>query len=138
MKLWIILIFLLVLMVGCSQQIPPVDIPLNSSDPIIQEYKTDPNCPANQTGKYNFDGAQFHLADCKPFPTDLGKICSRDDDCEFNCITTDEDLIALGCPKASCPINPIMCTGIRGRCATYGKAFRSIPEENTVSVFCDE
>ncbi len=95
-------------------------------------------CPEGYTGRYEFDGTESHLIDCKPLPSDFGKICSDGTECEYDCLTTDADLIALECPKASCGKDFLQCKNIRGTCGAYGQSFRSINKEGQVNTFCPE
>lgn len=125
---------------GCDNVLPPTNENGNGDEyvPTQQVYEEDENCPEGQTGMYSFDGAEFHLVGCEPFPADLGTVCTVDGECQYNCVTTDEDLEALNCPVADCGQDSITCHGIKGRCGPYGASFRNIYQENTVNTFCDE
>lgn len=125
---------------GCDN-VPPTTNENGDGDayvPTEQMYEEDENCPPGQTGMYSFDGTEFHLVDCEPFPSDLGTVCTVDEECEYNCITADEDLEALNCPVADCGQDSIPCHGIKGRCGPYGVSFRNIYQQNTVNGFCPE
>ncbi len=111
----------------------------NNFVPVVQEYKQDENCPEGQVGVYSFTGAEVVLVECRPIPSDVGRICSTNNDCESKCFTTNEDLIALGCELPSCGKDDVYCEGIKGRCSSYfgTYSFRTIYKLNTVSSFCE-
>ena len=104
--------------------------------PLPQFFSSDPNCPSGQTGKYGLDGLFIKLIDCKPLPSDLGKICKQDSDCEFGCVTTSADILNVGCDRGTCKNDSISCEGIRGRCSVYGKEDFRVFAPDLVSFVC--
>ena len=104
--------------------------------PVPQFFPRDPNCPAGQTGRYEYGGFIFKLVDCKPFPFDLGNICGSDAECEFGCVTTKTDLSNIGCALDLCQNSSVFCEGVRGRCGPYGDEEFRIFAPSQVKLAC--
>lgn len=78
-------------------------------------------CPEGYSAKTSFNGAEVKIIDCKKLPDDLGQECLTNEDCEFNCVVTNEALVELGCDEFSCGSEQeIICEGIKGACGAYG------------------
>jgi hypothetical protein len=103
--------------------------------PIVHEYGDDVNCPEGETGRYEFTGVEFILMDCKHLPLDYQEICSSNDECEFNCVASREDMEELECGGSECQ-GVKNCEGILGRCAPYGVESLTVIEEGKVNDFC--
>ena len=95
-------------------------------------------CPFGYSATYDFTGAEFRFTGCEKLPSDNGKDCSSNADCEHFCFTNNEDLEKLGCERFNCQ-DSIDCPDISGLCGPRGqRPLIYIYEEGKVGGRCDE
>ncbi len=86
------------------------------------------------TPTFFFDGAGTRFGGFKKVPVDLGRECASDDDCEYNCLVTEESLNAAAC-KPDC-FSSTSCPGVRGACGNAGVFGTHLAEVGKVRRFC--